>query len=160
MNTGAIFSPCRQYRYSLFRRWSDPGVPAVFIMLNPSTADEVNNDPTVERCERRAKAMGFGALRVCNLFALRSTDPQALYTHADPIGPRNDEVILELVEGAGIVICAWGKHGNLAGRGRAVHAMLLEHGVQPHYLKLNQDGSPAHPLYIGYDVHPKLWEPA
>ncbi|MDP3425530.1 MAG: DUF1643 domain-containing protein [Burkholderiaceae bacterium] len=158
MNTGAVFSPCRQYRYALFRRWADPGVPAVFIMLNPSTADEVVNDPTVERCERRARAMGFGALRVCNLFALRSTDPRALYDHADPVGQSNDATIMELVQGAGIVICAWGKHGNLHDRGRIVHKTLLMNGVVPHYLKLNKDGTPAHPLYIPYETLPQRWE--
>ena len=69
--TGALFSPCKKYRYRLWREWSDE-VPAVFVMLNPSTADEIVNDPTVERCERRARAMGFGGLRVANIFALRA----------------------------------------------------------------------------------------
>lgn len=160
MTSGATFSPCGQYRYKLWRTWDAALLPAVFIMLNPSTADEVVNDPTVERCERRARAMGYGGLRVGNIFALRSTDPAALYQHHEPIGPDNDASIGDLVDGAGIVICAWGKHGNLGDRGSMVRMALRVAGVTPHYLKLNKDGSPAHPLYIGYDVLPQEWSGA
>lgn len=155
-SSGAIFSACRRYRYRLWREWGDEP-PAVFIMLNPSTADEVDNDPTVERCERRARAMGYGGLRVANIFALRSTDPQALYTAADPVGPDNDAGILESVKGAGIVVCAWGGHGNLNGRGEQVLAMLKQADITHHYLVLNKDGTPKHPLYVGYDVLPTMW---
>lgn len=154
--TGAVFSECRLYRYRLWRTWSKQP-PAVFVMLNPSTADEIENDPTVERCERRARTMGFGGLRVANIFALRSTDPQALYGHQDPIGPQNDDAILESVDGAGIVVCAWGGHGNLNKRGEAVLQLLRTAGVAPHYLKLNLDGTPQHPLYVWYAVMPKPW---
>ena len=153
---GAIFSNCRQYRYQLWRTWGKEP-PILFIMLNPSTADEVENDPTVERCERRARAMGFGGLRVANIFAFRSTDPQALYSHPDPVGQTNDRHILWSASDAGMVICAWGKHGKLNGRGNAVIEMLRNAGIKPHYLKMNIDGSPAHPLYIGYRVNPKEW---
>lgn len=160
MNTGATFSPCGQYRYKLWRIWDASQPAAVFIMLNPSTADEVTNDPTVERCERRARAMGYGGLRVANIFALRSTDPKALYEHDAPVGADNNEAIIESAAGAGIVVCAWGRHGLHIGRGRTVLEMLRKAGVTPRYLKLNKDGTPAHPLYIGYDVLPKPWEQA
>lgn len=155
--SGAVFSDCRKYRYRLWRTWGE-AAPAVFVMLNPSTADEVENDPTVERCERRARAMGFGGLHVANIFALRSTDPSALYNHDDPIGPDNDAAILESVAGAGLVICAWGAHGNLYQRGQKVLQLLRGAGIAPHYLKLNNDGTPKHPLYVGYDVKPQAWE--
>lgn len=157
--SGAVFSPCRKYRYRLWRTWSD-AAPAVFVMLNPSTADEIENDPTVERCERRARAMGYGGLRVANIFALRSTDPSALYIEQDPVGPDNDAAILESVAGAGLVVCAWGAHGNLHDRGLAVLRLLRDAGVTPHYLHMNRDGTPKHPLYVGYDVQPKAWEVA
>lgn len=154
--SGAEFSPCKAYRYRLWRKWGDQP-PAVFVMLNPSTADEIKNDPTVERCERRARAMGFGGLRVANIFALRSTDPAALYQHDEPVGPGNDAAIIESVAGAGIVVCAWGGHGNLNDRGAAVLALLRGAGVIPHYLKLNGDGTPKHPLYVAYNVQPTAW---
>lgn len=157
--SGAVFSPCGRYRYRLWRTWGE-AAPAVFVMLNPSTADEIENDPTVERCERRARAMGFGGLRVANIFALRSTDPTALYTCDDPVGPENDAAILESVTGAGLVVCAWGAHGNLYQRGEKVLRLLRATGVPPHYLKLNNDGTPKHPLYVGYDVKPQAWDEA
>jgi hypothetical protein len=155
-SSGATFSPCRRYRYTLWRQW-DERPPAAFIMLNPSTADETANDPTVERCQRRAQAMGYGGIRVANIFALRSTDPRALYTAEDPVGPENDHALLTLAQGVSLVICAWGSHGRHQGRGVAVRALLHAHDIPLHVLRLNQDGNPQHPLYIGYDVAPVLW---
>lgn len=154
VDRGAIFSSCRRYRYRLWRRWDGARASLLFCMLNPSTADESDNDPTVERCERRARAMGFGGLVVTNIFAWRSTDPKMLYALADPVGPDNDATILEEAASAGMVVCGWGKHGALHGRGAAVARMLMANGVQPHALKINNDGSPQHPLYVGYDVVP------
>jgi hypothetical protein len=126
-------------------------------MLNPSTADEIDNDPTVARCERRAMDLGYGGLEVVNLFALRSTDPEPLYTHPDPVGPENDKAILDAVTGAGLVVCAWGKHGKLLQRAAHVLRLLRNAGVTVHCLKLNQDRTPTHPLYVGYDIQPRVW---
>lgn len=149
-HSGATFSPCRRYRYTLWRTW-DPDKPVcMFLMLNPSTADAVDNDPTVERCQRRAQKLGYGGLVVCNVFAYRSTDPAVLYTEADPVGPGNDAAILEQARSTGLVICGWGTHGALHGRGAAVLDMLRQAGITPHALRLNRDGSPQHPLYVGY----------
>lgn len=152
---GATFSPCRAYRYQLWRTWSRRR-PVVFLMLNPSTADAQKNDPTVERCERRARAMGAGGVIVVNIFALRSTDPAALYRVADPVGPDNDESIVHGCTAwrPRAVICAWGKHGNLHRRGASVLAMLRAHGVRPLCLALNGDGTPKHPLYVAYAAEP------
>jgi hypothetical protein len=72
----AQYSDCERYRYMLTRTWYAEGHKALFIMLNPSTATEVQNDPTVERCEQRARTLGFGAFRVTNIFAWRDTDPK------------------------------------------------------------------------------------
>ncbi len=152
--TGATFSPCTHYRYTLWRTWDASKPSCLFLMLNPSTADEVDNDPTVERCQRRALAMGFGSLVVCNIFAYRSTDPGALYDLSDPIGPENDAAILAQASRAGLVVCGWGKHGALHGRGNAVLSMLRSAGVKPHALQINGDGSPKHPLYVGYQHAP------
>jgi hypothetical protein len=151
----AIFSPCGTYRYHLSR--GDGAHRIAFCMLNPSTADAELDDQTIARCRKRAKLLGFDRLDVVNLFALRSTDPQALYKAADPVGPDNLEHILAVAEASEIVICAWGKHGALHGTARKVLAILNQRFPgKAHYLRLNADGSPEHPLYIPYALTPTL----
>lgn len=154
--TGAIFSQCGKYRYRLWRYWSQIP-PATFIMLNPSTADETLNDPTVERCQRRAYAMGWGGLEVVNLFALRSTDPNGLYESEDSVGRHNDYQIVEACLGAGIVICAWGNNGAYLGRSKTVKAILERSGIKLHHLGLTSIKEPRHPLYVSYRIQPMPW---
>lgn len=156
----AVYSDCERYRYLLTRIWNPDGRRALFIMLNPSTATEVQNDPTVERCERRARALGFGAFRVTNIFAFRATDPKVMRGTADPVGPENDGAILQSLPWADQVICAWGAHGAHLGRGPAVEALLRQAGVPLWHLGLTQAGAPKHPLYIGYDRQPEPWPAA
>ncbi|NJS38390.1 MAG: DUF1643 domain-containing protein [Rhodobacteraceae bacterium] len=152
----AVYSPCERYRYLLTRVWA-PGPRALFVMLNPSTATEVQNDPTVERCERRARALGFGAFRVTNIFAFRATDPKVMRAVADPVGPGNDAAIAESAGWADQVVCAWGNHGLHLGRGRAVEAVLRASGTPLFHLGLTGQDQPRHPLYVGYDQQPQLW---
>jgi hypothetical protein len=156
IDRGATFSACRRYRYLLWRRWDRSIAPANFLLLNPSTADEIKNDPTVERCERRARAMGYGGLIVTNAFALRSTDPKALYAEADPVGPDNAAAIVEAARAAALVVCGWGRHCEAVrpGWGRTLLRMLAEAGAVPHALAITSDGSPKHPLYVGYATQP------
>ncbi|MDE0591105.1 DUF1643 domain-containing protein [Halocynthiibacter sp. C4] len=151
----AVYSDCEKYRYSLTRVWDESGKRAFFIMLNPSTATEVQNDPTVERCERRARALGFGGFRVANIFAWRDTDPRKMRAAADPVGPENDAAILEGCAWADTIICAWGTHGAHLNRGEAV-AKLLQ-GQTLYHLGLSKAGHPKHPLYISYSVQPEPW---
>ncbi|MFD2365654.1 DUF1643 domain-containing protein [Pseudoduganella sp. GCM10020061] len=153
--TGARFSACGRYRYSLWRYWDTAAPYCLFLMLNPSTADEVRNDPTIERCERRARAMGFGGLHVANLFAWRSTDPRALLLADDPVGPGNDRAIVKAAKGAGRVICGWGNDGTLLGRDAQVLALLRRSNIEPYALAINKDGSPRHPLYVAYSEDPR-----
>lgn len=154
----AVYSPCERYRYLLTRVWDPAGEKALFVMLNPSTATEFQNDPTVERCERRARALGFGAFRVTNIFAFRATDPRVMRAEVDPVGPGNDAAIRESAEAwADRIVCAWGTHGAHLGRGAAVEALLRGTGRQLFTLGLSKDGHPKHPLYIGYDQQPELW---
>ncbi len=154
----AVYSPCEAYRYLLTRVWNPDGEKALFVMLNPSTATEVQNDPTVERCERRARALGFGAFRVTNIFAFRATDPRVMRVMADPIGPGNDAAIADSAQGwADRIICAWGTHGAHLGRGAQVERLLRATGRPLFTLGLSQGGHPKHPLYIGYDRQPELW---
>lgn len=154
----AVYSPCERYRYSLTRVWGEGGRGALFVMLNPSTATELQNDPTVERCERRARTLGFGAFRVCNIFAFRATDPKVMRAQTDPVGPANDAAILEGCAWADAVVCAWGTHGAHLGRGAAVAALIRGAGAAPLHLGLSKDGHPRHPLYIGYARQPERWE--
>jgi hypothetical protein len=154
----AVYSDCERYRYSLKRVWDAQGARALFVMLNPSTATEVQNDPTVERCERRARTLGFGAFTVLNIFAWRATDPREMRAATDPVGPGNDAAILACLPEADRVICAWGTHGAHLGRGPAVERLLRGARATLWHLGLSKDGHPKHPLYIGYAVQPQLWE--
>jgi hypothetical protein len=157
-DSSAVYSPCSRYRYLLTRIWDAEGPRALFVLLNPSTATEQQNDPTVERCERRARALGAGAFRVTNIFAFRATDPQVMRAAPDPVGPGNDAAIAESALWADRILCAWGTHGAHRGRGRAVEALLRATGRPLWHLGLTQDGMPRHPLYVGYAQAPVLWD--
>lgn len=156
MDREACISDCGRYRYSLARTWGD-GSKCVFLMLNPSTADAVQDDPTIRRCIRYAQDWGHGMLVVCNLFALRSTDPAALYSSNDPIGAHNDRVILNECRTAAIVVAAWGAHGELFKRGTRVRTSLRQAGISLHALAFTAAGQPRHPLYLRGDLKPVLW---
>lgn len=158
--SAAHYSACERYRYSLERCWNPAGRRALFVLLNPSTATEVRNDPTVERCERRARAWGYGAFRLCNLFAWRATDPRAMRIAADPVGDANDAMLEESAVAADLILCGWGRHGAHLGRGRAVEARLRSARLRLWHLGLTRDGQPRHPLYVGYRVEPEPWEAA
>jgi hypothetical protein len=162
----ALFSDCRTWRYRLAIRWR-PGLESLAcVMLNPSTADEIANDPTVERCERRARRLGFGGLIVLNLFAFRATDPADMKAAADPIGPENDAVIRDTLDCRPLrlppptVLVGWGAHGHFMGRAGHVFEMLREMGVEPVCLGTTADGQPRHPLYIRNDAALVPWSPS
>lgn len=154
----AIYSDCERYRYALRRVWDTQGAKALFIMLNPSKATEQQNDPTVERCEQRARRLGFGAFGVVNIFAWRETHPKLMRLAADPNGPENNTQLLEACRWADVVICGWGTHGVHLGRGPEVAILLRQNGVKLHHLGLTKDGHPRHPLYISYSTQPTHWE--
>ena len=153
----AVYSDCEKYRYSLTRIWDNQGRKALFIMLNPSTATEVQNDPTVERCERRARALGFGGFRVTNIFAWRDTDPKKMRAATDPIGPHNDAAILDSCPWADQILCAWGAHGAHRERGKSIESSLRNTELPLHHLGLTKAGHPKHPLYISYAQQPMPW---
>lgn len=153
----AHYSPCESYRYALTRTWDQQGRKVLFVMLNPSTATEVQNDPTVERCERRARALGYGSFRVCNIFAYRATDPKDMRAQADPNGPGNDAAIFEGAAWADTVVCAWGTHGAHQQRGPQVETLLRATGKPLFHLGLSKAGHPKHPLYIAYAHQPVPW---
>lgn len=153
-SAGAEFAPCRTWRYRLWRIWDDRLPYANFLMLNPSIANEHQLDPTVTRCVDFARRWGFGGLYVTNLFGLVSTDPEGLYEHPDPAGPGNDMAIVETARGAGVVVCAWGNHGQHQARARHVESLLAEADVKLNCLRQNGTGEPAHPLYLPGTLKP------
>lgn len=155
----ALYSDCEKYRYSLTREWDQAGRKILFVMLNPSTATEIQNDPTVERCERRARALGFGAFRVCNIFAYRATDPRDMRAQTDPTGPENGATILNAAQWADAIVCAWGTHGAHMNQGAMIETVLRSQPKPLMHLGLSKAGHPKHPLYISYSVQPETWAP-
>lgn len=146
---GAVFSPCRTWRYRLWRTWDDSRFKLPVIGLNPSTADEALDDPTIRRCRGFAKDWGFGGLVMLNIFGYRSTDPKALRDLDDPVGPENDAHILRATTLTPMTaLCAWGNGGDLMSRGAIVRDMLTAKGVQLVHLGLTKMNQPRHPLYV------------
>lgn len=153
MQTGAIFDTTTAYRYSLWRDWN-AGAPRIgFVMLNPSRADAVVDDPTIRRCTRFAQAWNYGGLEVVNLFAYRTAHPIDLRTAPDAIGPENDSYLASLPSRVECIVFAWGNWGTLRSRDRAVLS-LFEGCQQVYCLGLTKAGQPRHPLYLRGDVLP------
>lgn len=148
-----ILSPCRTYRYTLWREFDGLAGNgyAMFIGLNPSTADEVEDDPTIRRCIAFAKAWGYGALCMTNLFAFRATKPVDMKNAIDPVGPNNDAHLVEMAQEAGIVVAAWGTDGSHMGRDKTVRILV------PHLycLRKTKGGHPSHPLYLPGNLTPQ-----
>lgn len=140
----AIFSKDLKYRYTLYREWRSNLPILMIIGLNPSTADEIKNDPTIRRCIDFAKAWGFGRLIMMNLFAIRGTDPKILKEVADPIGIENDNYLVEMAKKAQLIIGAWGTLGTFMNRSSEVKELIPEIKC----LGVTQNNQPKHPLYL------------
>lgn len=156
---GAEISPCERYRWFLWRIWG-PGSVAHFVMLNPSTADSHEDDPTIRRCVRFAAGWGHGGILVTNLYGLRSTDPAALKGADDPVGAHADEYLRQAAGAAALSICAWGAQAEIGrpGRSAEVFELLSEAALSsPAILALTQAGQPRHPLYLRADCSPRPW---
>ena len=148
--SGAVFSDCRNYRYALWRVWNEQMPIAMIIGLNPSTADQTRNDPTITRCINFASSWGYGGVCVTNLFGFRATAPTELKAHHDPIGKENDAWVHEIAKGAAITVAAWGNHGKFLNRSLEILPSL----DQLHCIKMNKSGEPAHPLYLKAELKP------
>ena len=154
---GARFSACRRWRTLLWRRWDGTAPVANFLMLNPSTADELRLDPSCTRARAYAERWGFGGLIVTNLFAWRATVPAGMKSAREPVGRGNDAAILAAAREARLVVCAWGNHGAYLGRSARVVSLLRDAGIRLHLLKMNARGEPAHPLYLRGSLPPRRW---
>jgi hypothetical protein len=153
IESGAEFSECRTWRYALWRHWDWQGYGncVAFVGLNPSTADETKDDPTIRRCINFAKAWGYSGLYMLNIFAFRATDPKDMKAAADPVGPQNDEMLCYHQKKVALVVAAWGTHGSFQDRAARVVEIM-----RPPLMCLgkNSDGSPKHPLYLRADLKP------
>lgn len=149
----AVFSPCRTYRYVLWRAWGPP--PYMMIVgLNPSTADENNDDPTIRRCIGFAKREKMGALCMTNVYAYRETDPRVMLNRSwgtNVVGPDNGRWLAECAKKAALIVCAWGKHAQ--GReAKSALSILRENNQAVMCFGTNKDGTPKHPLYLAADT--------
>lgn len=153
----AVISLCGRYRYRLTRQWAN-GPTATFIMLNPSTADALTDDPTIRRCLAYARAWDCGSLTVVNLYAWRATDPRQLWTVEDPVGPDNDSHLVEAAQAAGRtgapLVAAWGAN---AKTDRIAQVLSLTGMGALTALDVTTTGQPKHPLYLRADLTPKPW---
>jgi hypothetical protein len=155
---GATFDTTRQYRYSLWRTWEDRGNRATFVLLNPSQANEVDDDPTIRRCMGFARDRGYSSVEIVNLFAYCATQVKTLKKANDPIGFENDAYIQEASQRANLLICAWGNWGSLWGRNLEVMGLLGE--VKCGCLGMTRSGHPRHPLYLPKSTNIETYESA
>jgi len=142
--TDAIISKDQKYRYVLSRIWDDSKQKVMIIGLNPSTADTINNDPTITRCINFAKSWGYGGVYMLNLFAFRTHNPKIMLSSDDPVGSENDKYLIDYSHKCDKVICAWGNYGSYKNRSSEIRLKLSN----LHYLALNKSGEPSHPLYL------------
>jgi len=162
VDTGAVFSPCEVYRYRLWRSWRLPwlegeGKRAAFIGLNPSTATETEDDPTIRRCIGFASRWGCDGMEMLNLYAIRSTDPRGVWMSSDPVGEETDHYLVEVASKAEVVVACWGAFPRAQWRAAEVVAMLAEAGVTVQALGVTKEGQPRHPLYIKNEAELRPW---
>lgn len=187
LDKGAIIDASGTYRFRLWREWrlgdnraiwdmwidhngrpvvdgeghqlGDP-LSCVFIMLNPSTADCAQDDPTIRRCVSFARRFGFDRLEVVNLFAFRATSPADLLkvgAEADPVGSENEWHVAKALDNAGLIVCAWGAHGGHLDQDETMMGWIDVHNYRDApvvCLGQTKDGFPRHPLYLKSDAEP------
>lgn len=152
MTRHAQVSGCGQYRYQLWRRWSEGADGVIWVMLNPSTADALKDDPTIRKCIGFTKRWGYGAIWVVNLFGFRATKPSGLLEADDAIGPENPKALDLVMQCKGPVVAAWG--ANLP-RFHVAHRVAVNkrlRAIGAKCLGTSKDGYPRHPLMLPYDT--------
>lgn len=151
----ALVSTDGLYRYHLARTWNKGDGTVTFIMLNPSTADADRDDPTIKKCIKFARAWGYGAIMVGNLYAFRATDPKEMLAAADPVGPENDKFLTHMALTAArkgeLLVGAWGANAR-SDRVAAVRALPGMHRLLA--LSLTKSGQPGHPLFLPSGSYP------
>jgi hypothetical protein len=164
MIIGTNISQCRKYRYTLERDLGLLGEGVLlFMMLNPSTADEFHNDPTLKRSIGFGQKWGYRTLLVGNLYAFRSSKPADLWEAEDPVGPENWPWLVKLFEVADTIVCAWGQKGPRESYADVMDDFIRNHRAAikrsaPTFLTMNANGCPGHPLYLKGDLMPQRWQ--
>lgn len=156
MRSQVELSHDRRYRYRLSRLWAD-GLRVTFVMLNPSTADETADDPTLRRCLGFARTLGFSGLDIVNLYALRATDPRELWKVDDPVGPENNRYLEEAGASREPLVAAWGGHAKNV---RVQEVLAIPGFDRLTCLRVTKMGYPSHPLYLPKSLKPVSWSPA
>lgn len=157
-NSGAKFSCCDVYRYSLWRRpqWSGYERQVMFIGLNPSTADAIVDDPTIRRCRGFMESFGMASMIMCNAYAFRATDPADMLAAEFPVGSYNDQSLADCSRQAALVIAAWGNH--ITSERQLEVCELIQKPVM--CLGKNKNGTPKHPLYLSKETQcERFWTP-
>jgi len=152
-NNGAVFSSCNYYRYALWRIWDKSKPQIMFIGLNPSTADETNNDPTITRCINYATSWGFGSIYMVNIFSYKTTYPKELKNVSDPIGKETDIWIKRIYKRSEMCIASWGNNGQLLNRSDEIRRLI----PKMYCLKITKSGEPSHPLYLKASLQPEIY---
>ncbi len=158
MEGSANISPCEIYRYTLVRIWDADLPRALFVLLNPSTADAAIDDNTLRRGIAFAKLWGYGSVEFVNLFAFRSTDPTVLKAASvvnDVVGPHNNEHIAEAAKRADVIVLAWGANGSLLDRNKVVLYLLKDYELS--CLGKTTHGHPKHPLRLAATTPLQPW---
>ncbi|MBC7781750.1 MAG: DUF1643 domain-containing protein [Proteobacteria bacterium] len=154
---GALYSLDSNYRYQFWQRWDSNRASCCFVLLCPNPQEEAGADVTMARLAKFAASADCGGFDVVNLFAYRAAAWDDLERTSDPVGPANDVVLMHVAESSSKVICAWGKHGLLLGRGRAVQAMLEKAAIPLYMLAQTESGHPEHPHFVSHDRQPMRW---
>ena len=150
MIASATFSRCRTWRYTLERCWDENLPVALFVLLNPSKADEHVDDNTLRRGIGFARRWGYGSVVFVNLFAFCATEPADMKAAGDPVGPENDDWIVTKVLESDLIVLAWGHHGSH--RGRDLEVLELLRGYDCYTLGTTKYGHPKHPLRLRADT--------
>ena len=129
----------------------------MFIALNPSTADETVDDPTIRRCIRFAFDWGYSGVYMVNLFGFRATDPKEMKAQGDPFGADNHDWLVKTAEASKLAVACWGVNGSYVTAGKITKAMLERFDIELYHLGLTKDGHPRHPLYLKLDTVPVRW---
>lgn len=156
MKKSAIFDETKKYRYVLTRQWGNNKNFVNFVLLNPSTADENLDDPTIKACIRFANNWGYDGIWVTNLFAFRATKPHDLIQCSSPVGNQNNKYLEKYSKKSKMVIIAWGNHGNFLNRDKEVIKILSK--IKNLYcIDITTKGNPKHLLYINRNTKYKKY---